>query len=83
MNLKQLSAFREVMLTGSVSEAARNLYRSQPAISSLIAGLEDDIGFKLFARRGGRRRQGGRKRRSHPPAQRGPARHHRRPRSRR
>ena len=42
------------MLTGSVSEAARNLYRTQPAISSLIAGLEDDIGFKLFARRGGR-----------------------------
>ncbi len=42
------------MLTGSVSEAARNLHRTQPAISSLIAGLEDDIGFKLFARRGGR-----------------------------
>ncbi len=54
MNLKQLSAFREVMLTGTVSEAARNLSRTQPAISSLIAGLEDDIGFKLFARRSGR-----------------------------
>ena len=54
MNFKQLNAFREVMLTGSVSEAARNLYRTQPAISSLIAGLEDDIGFKLFERRGGR-----------------------------
>ncbi len=56
MNLKQLSAFREVMLTGTVSEAARNLCRTQPAISSLIAGLEDDIGFKLFARRRGRLR---------------------------
>ena len=54
LNLKQLSAFREVMLTGTVSEAARNLSRTQPAISSLIAGLEGDIGFKLFARRGGR-----------------------------
>ena len=54
MNFKQLRAFREVMLTGSFSEAARNLYRTQPAISSLIAGLEDDIGFKLFTRRGGR-----------------------------
>jgi len=54
LNLKQLNAFREVMLTGSVSEAARNLYRTQPAISSLIAGLEANIGFKLFARRGGR-----------------------------
>lgn len=54
LNLKQLTAFREVMLTGTVSEAARNLYRTQPAISSLIANLEDDIGFKLFVRRGGR-----------------------------
>ena len=54
MNLKQLSAFREVMLTGSVSEAARNLYRTQPAISSMIAGLEADVGFELFERRGGR-----------------------------
>ena len=54
MNLKQLSAFREVMLTGSVSEAARNLYRTQPAISSLIASLEQDVGFELFSRRGGR-----------------------------
>ncbi len=42
------------MLTGTVSEAARNLYRTQPAISSLIAGLEADIGFKLFTRRRGR-----------------------------
>lgn len=54
MNLKQLRAFRQVMLTGSVSEAARNLHRSQPAITSLIAGLEENIGLKLFVRRGGR-----------------------------
>lgn len=54
MNFKQLTAFREVMLTGSVSEAARNLYRTQPAISSLIAGLEEDIGVKLFVRQGAR-----------------------------
>jgi len=54
LNFKQLRGFREVMLTGSVSEAARNLNRTQPAISSLIAGLEDDIGFELFVRRGGR-----------------------------
>lgn len=54
MNLKQLRAFREVMLTGSISEAARNLYRTQPAISSLIANLEDDLNCDLFIRRGGR-----------------------------
>ncbi|MGB7243131.1 MAG: LysR family transcriptional regulator, partial [Sulfitobacter sp.] len=52
MNFKQLTAFREVMLTGSFSGAARNLHRTQPAISAQIAGLEQDIGFKLFVRRG-------------------------------
>ena len=52
MNFKQLRAFREVMLTGSVSEAARRLYRSQPAISALISSLEKNIGIKLFYRQG-------------------------------
>lgn len=54
MNLKQLRAFHEVMLTGSISEAARNLHRTQPAISTLIANLEDDLRCELFSRRGGR-----------------------------
>ncbi len=42
------------MLTGSVTEAARNMGRTQPAVSNLIAGLENSIGYKLFERRGGR-----------------------------
>ncbi len=54
MNLKQLHAFREVMRTGSVSEAARNLYRTQPAISAMISSLEKDLGYQLFSRHGGR-----------------------------
>jgi len=54
MNFKQLNAFREVMVTGSVSAAARNLHRTQPAISAQISSLEDDIGIKLFTRRDGR-----------------------------
>lgn len=54
MNLKQLSAFREVMLTGTMSAAARNLSRTQPAISAAISGLEDHVGLKLFTREGGR-----------------------------
>ncbi len=49
-----MSAFREVMLTGSVSEAARNLNRTQPSISHMIARLEDEVGMKLFERRRGR-----------------------------
>ena len=48
MNLKQMAAFRELMLTGSVSEAARNLNRTQPSVSHMIATLEDDLGMKLF-----------------------------------
>ena len=54
INIKQLRAFREVMLTGSISEAARNLLRTQPAISSLIVKLEYELQCELFSRRGGR-----------------------------
>ncbi|HCH25182.1 MAG TPA: LysR family transcriptional regulator, partial [Oceanospirillaceae bacterium] len=35
-SIRQLQAFREVMRTGSISEAARALNRTQPAVSSLI-----------------------------------------------
>lgn len=54
MNFRQLKAFQEVMLTGSVTKAARNIGRTQPAISSLITGLESSIGYDLFERRAGR-----------------------------
>ena len=54
MKLNQMQAFQEIMLTGSVSEAARNLHRSQPAISASIATLENELEMKLFERRNGR-----------------------------
>ncbi len=54
MNLRQLTAFRAVMLTGSVSNAARSLNRTQPTISAMITSLEDEIGYPLFERRGRR-----------------------------
>lgn len=54
MNLKQMIAFKELMRTGTVSEAAKNLRRTQPAISHLIASLEEEVGIELFERRGGR-----------------------------
>lgn len=54
MNLKQLRAFREVMLTGSVSKAASTLCRTQPAVSAQLTSLEKEVGLKLFNRLDGR-----------------------------
>lgn len=53
MNSKQLTVFHEVMRCGSFSEAARNLNRTQPAISAMVANLEQELGYKLFIRRSG------------------------------
>lgn len=54
MNFKQVEAFRAIMLSGSMTGAARTLNTSQPNVSRLIAQLEDRIGFTLFLRRSGR-----------------------------
>ncbi|MCW8886087.1 MAG: LysR substrate-binding domain-containing protein [Motiliproteus sp.] len=54
ISFRQLQAFREVMRTGSISEAARALNRTQPAVSSMIANLEEELGLVLFERQRGR-----------------------------
>ncbi len=54
LSVRQLKTFREVMRLGSVSEAARALARSQPSVSAMIAGLEEELGFALFLRQKGR-----------------------------
>ncbi len=54
LSIRQLVTFREVMRTGSVSEAARGLARTQPAVSATLAGLETELGFALFERERGR-----------------------------
>lgn len=50
LNHRQLEAFRALMRTGSVTEAAKRMHITQPATSRLIADLEDTVGFQLFRR---------------------------------
>lgn len=54
INLRQIEVFRAVMLTGSISAAAKLLYVSQPAISRLLSHTEQRLGFALFRRTKGR-----------------------------
>ncbi|MEX4005151.1 LysR substrate-binding domain-containing protein [Paraburkholderia sp. EG285A] len=54
MNVRQIEAFRLVVLRGSMTAAAEELHTSQPAISRLIAELESALGLQLFTRNGGR-----------------------------
>ncbi len=50
MNLRQLELFSLVAELGNVTEAARHLYMTQPAVSQTISDLEESLGLKLFDR---------------------------------
>lgn len=54
LNLRQIEAFRAVMVTGSMVGAAGAMHISQPAVSRLIADLERDLTYPLFTRTRGR-----------------------------
>ena len=54
LSLRQLATFREVMRSGSISQAARTVGRTQPAVSTMIQTLEDQLGFALFLRSQGK-----------------------------
>jgi len=54
LSLRQLTTFREVMRSGSISQAARSVGRTQPAVSTMIRTLEDQLGFALFVRMQGK-----------------------------
>lgn len=50
LNLRQVEAFRAVMITGSVTKGAEIMHITQPAVSRLIADFERSVGFALFDR---------------------------------
>ena len=54
LSFRQLSTFREVMRSGSISQAARAVGRTQPAVSTMVQTLEDQLGFALFIRSHGK-----------------------------
>src|ERR1700724_4001504 len=54
MDFDQLQTFLEVARHASFSRAAEKRFRTQPAISSQIRSLEDEVGAKLFDRSGGK-----------------------------
>lgn len=54
MKFKQVETFRVVMLTRSMTLAAKELHTTQPNISRFIAQLEAQTGFRLFERKAGR-----------------------------
>lgn len=50
LDLKQLKYFITCAETGSISEAAKLLYTTQPSVSKAIKALENDMGMVLFDR---------------------------------
>lgn len=54
ITFRQIDAFRAIMLKGSLTAAAEQLGISQPAISRLLADLENELHFDLFKRIGRR-----------------------------
>ena len=54
MEINELKAFATVAKTGSFSQAAEQLYLTQPAVSKRVASLELKLGSRLFDRIGRR-----------------------------
>jgi len=54
MDFDQLETFIEVARLSSFSRAAEKRFRTQPAISSQIRALEEEVGAKLLDRSGGK-----------------------------
>ena len=54
MQLRHLEVFHAIMLTGTITSAAKLLNISQPAATRLLLRAEDQLGYRLFDRVKGR-----------------------------
>lgn len=52
MNSDQLRFFKAIYESGNLTKAAEKLYITQPALSMSLSKLEDELGTKLFVRKG-------------------------------
>jgi DNA-binding transcriptional LysR family regulator len=50
MDLRQLKYFLEIAKQKSITKASENLHVSQPALSKMVKGLEDELGIQLIIR---------------------------------
>ena len=50
MNLSQVEVIVEIAKAGSISQAAQNMYISQPGVTKILQRFEDEVGTKIFER---------------------------------
>ena len=50
MRIEQLEYLEAIVKTGSINEAAKNLYLTQPSLSNAIKELEKEIGIQILVR---------------------------------
>lgn len=50
MRIQQLQYLEEIVKTGSINEAAKRLFLTQPSVSNAIKELENELNLKLLLR---------------------------------
>ena len=50
MDMRQLRYFVQIVESGSLAKASRQLFIAQPALSQQMSRLEDEVGKPLFVR---------------------------------
>ncbi|MFC3337800.1 LysR family transcriptional regulator [Paracandidimonas soli] len=54
MNIRGLEALHALVQGGGIAAAAKQVHRTQPQVSRILAQLEDDVGFPLLRKEGRR-----------------------------